>query len=86
MLENAASLATWNPYVSAVDPVVTAFRTTSVTGCSANLKIWPSLGEVGVGIVRVTPVRSSGVDLPVEGSAAAVTAAVAGAEGPAGVC
>jgi hypothetical protein len=47
-------VATWNVYVGA-EPVAAAFFTTSVSGCSAYLKAWPSFGEVGLGAVRDTP-------------------------------
>ena len=45
-------------------PVVTAFFTTSVTGCSAYLKVWPSVGVDGAGAVSDTPDSASVTTLP----------------------
>ena len=49
-------------------PVVVAFFTTSVSGCSAYLKAWPSVGVNGAGAVIDTPDSASVTTLPAETS------------------
>ena len=61
-----------------------AFFTTSVSGCSAYLKAWPSVGVNGAGAVMDTPDSASVTTLPAESaSLAACDAADAAAVDPA---
>src|SRR6266487_2687168 len=59
MVANPASDATWKEYVNAVVPVDAPFLIVSVSGCSANLNCWPSVGDESCGAVTVMPVLIS---------------------------
>src|SRR5690349_13457230 len=58
LFAKAASDATSNVYVSAVDPVLTPLRTVSVTGWSAFRICWLLFGVTGTGAVSVMPVAA----------------------------